>query len=100
MKKALIMFLLLVAAASCAMPVTQVRSVEANPGIIVQGAPEGAILLLDGISAGPANAYNGQPNALRVIPGTHTVSVVSQSGNTILTQKVFMESELKTISVP
>ena len=99
MKKALLMFLLLVAAA-CSMPVTQVRTVDTNPSIVVQGAPVDAILLVDGVSMGSANAYNGQPNALKVIPGTHTVSLVSSNGNTILTQKIFVESEMKTINVP
>lgn len=99
MRKPLFMLLFLVVTA-CAMPVTQVRTIEPNPSIIVQGAPMDAILLVDGINMGAANAYNGQPNALKVIPGTHTVSVVSSGGGTILTQKVFVESETKTINVP
>lgn len=99
MKKALLTFLLLLVAA-CAMPVTQVRTVEPNPSILVQGAPVDAILLVDGVNMGAANAYNGQPNALKVIPGTHTVSLVSSNGSTILTQKIFVESEMKTINVP
>jgi hypothetical protein len=44
--------------------------------------------------------YNGQPNALKIIPGTHTVSIISPTGNEIMTQKVFVESEVKTIIVP
>jgi len=94
------LLMLLLAAAACAMPVTQVRTIEQNPSIIVQGAPPNAVLLVDGINMGSANAYNGQPNSLKVVPGTHTVSVVAPDGNTILTQKVFLESEIKTISVP
>jgi hypothetical protein len=99
MKKVLLPFLLLVVAA-CSMPVTQVRTVGANPSIIVQGAPEDAILILDGVRIGLASAYNGQPNALQIIPGTHTVSIISSNGNEISTQKIFVESEIKTINVP
>lgn len=99
MKRALPIILIL-AVAACAMPVTQVRTVEASPSIVVKGAPAGASLLVDGISMGPANAYNGEPNALKVVPGTHTVSVITSGGNAILTQKVFVESEMKTVNVP
>lgn len=99
MKRFLLPFLLLVAAA-CSLPVTQVRTVDTNPSIVVQGAPIDAILLVDGVSMGSANAYNGQPNALKIIPGTHTVSIVSSNGKEISTQRIFVESEIKTINVP
>ena len=99
MKKELLLCLILVVAA-CSMPVTQVRTVDTNPSIIVQGAPEDAFLVVDGIRVGRANEYNGQPNALKIIPGTHTVSIISPTGNEIMTQKVFVESEVKTIIVP
>jgi hypothetical protein len=98
--KKLLLLLLLFSATACSMPVTQVHTVDTNPSLIIQGAPEYSVLFGDGIRMGWANDYNGQPNALKIIPGTHIISVVSKSNNEILKQQIFVESETKTISLP
>jgi hypothetical protein len=48
---------------------------------------------------GEASLYDGQPNVLRVEPGTHIVTVKGADGADLLDQKVFVESELKTFKV-
>lgn len=83
---------------SCAMPATTVRTIDDRPSISINGAPEEAMLFLDGIAMGKASRYDGQPNVLKVEPGTHRIKVTDESG--ILYDKdVFVESELKTITV-
>lgn len=85
---------------ACSLPYTKVQSVDASPSLIIRGATDDAILLVDGITIGRANEYNGHPKALRVLPGTHTVSIVSGNNQEILSQKIFVESEMKIITVP
>jgi len=98
MRRVLVLFLLL-SMAACAMPSTVVQTPDTRPGLAIEGAPAGAILFLDGVRIGEANRYDGQPNILRVEPGTHTVTVKGADGAELLEQKVFVESELKTIKV-
>ncbi|HEX9191121.1 MAG TPA: hypothetical protein VF847_03420 [Candidatus Deferrimicrobiaceae bacterium] len=98
MRRPLVLFLLLLAAA-CAMPSTVVRTPDTRPALAVEGAPAGATLFLDGVPVGEANRYDGQPNVLLVEPGTHTVKVKGADGAELLDQKIFVESELKTIKV-
>jgi hypothetical protein len=98
MRRLLVLFLLL-SAAACAMPSTVVQTPDTRPGLAIEGAPPGAILFLDGVQVGEANRYDGQPNVLRVEPGTHTVKIRGADGADLLDQKVYVESELKTIKV-
>lgn len=98
MRRMLVLFLLL-SAAACAMPSTVVRTPDTRPSLAVEGAPAGAILFIDGVTVGEANRLDGQPNVLLVEPGTHTVTVKGADGAELLEQKIFVESELKTIKV-
>lgn len=71
---------LLTAAASlvltaCVYPNQQVLTVDDRPGLFVVGAPEDAILYVDGLEMGPSGRFDGQPNVLAVEPGTHRVEV-------------------------
>jgi hypothetical protein len=90
---------LLLSLAACAMPSTVVQTPDTRPSLAIEGAPAGAILFLDGVRVGEANRYDGQPNILRVEPGTHTVTVKGADGADLLDQKVFVESELKVLKV-
>ena len=91
---AVILFLL----CGCSMPVTTVRSVDSRPSIIVQGTSPDAELLVDGLNVGKAATYNGKPQALIIQAGTHKVSIV-ENGRVIYEQTIFVESEVKTITV-
>ena len=72
---------------------------DTRPAIAVAGAPSGTVLYVDGAAVGDPGSYDGQPNALRVEPGTHLVEVRDRAGGVIFSQRVFVESELKTVRV-
>ncbi len=84
--------------AGCSMPTTTVKTVDSRPGISISGAPDDALLLLDGVKVGNAANYNGEPNILIVEPGTHRV-VVQQGATVIFDQLIFVDTETKRISV-
>jgi len=83
----------------CPPPTTVVRTADTRPSIAIAGAPEGSLLFVDGLQVGPAPAYSGQPNVLLLEPGVHDVEIRSPEGASLYRQKVFVESELKTIRV-
>jgi hypothetical protein len=89
----------IVALMSCSMPSTVVRTTDTRPSLAIEGAPDGAILYVDGLKIGEAVRYDGQPNVLLVEPGTHAVSVKGPDGTPLLERKVYVESELKTLKV-
>ncbi|MDD2897343.1 MAG: hypothetical protein PHI31_01390 [Desulfuromonadaceae bacterium] len=80
------------------MPSTTVRSIDSRPSIAIKGASTAADLLIDGLNVGKAEAYNGDPKTMVIEPGTHRVSIV-ENGNVVYEQSIFVESELKTITV-
>jgi hypothetical protein len=85
--------------AACSAPSTEVRTVDTRPAIAILDAAPGAVLVLDGRIVGPAAAYGGQPNVLRLEPGTHDVEIRDPSGKVTYSQTIFVESEIKTIRV-
>lgn len=85
--------------AACAGPTTVVRSVDTRPAIALSGAPYGSLLYVDGALVGDARTYDGNPGILRVEPGTHAVELRDGAGRVLFTQRVFVESELKTVVV-
>jgi hypothetical protein len=84
----------------CSMPQTVVRTPESRPSLAVEGAPPGAILVVDGQPVGEARDYDARPLVLWVEPGTHAVEVRDPASGAVLHQQtVFVESELKTVKV-
>lgn len=82
----------------CSMPSTTVRTVDSRPSIAIKGVSESAELFVDGLNMGNADDYNGDPQTLTIEPGTHKVSIL-ENGKVIYEQNIFVESELKTITV-
>lgn len=82
----------------CSMPATTVRSIDSRPSIAIKGASSTAELLVDDLKMGKAEAFNGEPQTLTLEPGTHKISII-ENGTIIYEQKIFVESELKTITV-
>ena len=74
------------ALSGCALPTSSVRSVDESPALVVENAPEGAMLVVDGLEAGEANAYSGL-HSLSVRPGRHVVEVRGD-GEVLLKQDV------------
>ncbi|MEI7703471.1 MAG: hypothetical protein WCK73_02615 [Deltaproteobacteria bacterium] len=99
MKKLLLVIPFGIYLAACSAPATTVRSVDTRPAIAILDAAPGAVLVLDGKTIGPAAAYTGSPNVLRLEPGTHDVEIRNPSGQTTFRQTIFVESEIKTIRV-
>ena len=91
--------LLLWVLAACATPATSVHAVDSRPALAIEGASAGSSLFVDGASMGEAKAYDGQPAVLLVEPGTHEVELRDASGKTIFRQRVFVDSETKTLKV-
>ncbi len=89
----------LFALSACVGPTTVLRTVDTRPAIAVQGAPMGALLVVDGNAVGAADQFDGNPNILRVEAGTHEIEIRDRSGAVLFKQRVFVESELKTIQV-
>jgi hypothetical protein len=54
---------------------------------------------LHGAPAGDPRDYDGNPNILRVEAGTHDVELRDGAGSVVFRQRVFVESELKTVVV-
>lgn len=99
MRKIYLGILAILFVAGCSMPETLVKTVDSRPQLAITGAPEDSILYVDGIKIGEANIYNGKPKTLIIEPGTHMISVKTHQGDSLYNQKIFVESELKTITI-
>lgn len=84
---------------ACVGPTTTVRTVDTRPALAISGATAGLTLVVDGAPVGDPRSYDGQPNILRVEAGTHDVELRDAAGAVVFRQRVFVESELKTIEV-
>jgi hypothetical protein len=82
----------------CSMPSTTVKTVDSRPSIAIKGASATADLIIDGLNVGKAAEYGGDPKTMIIEPGTHRVSII-ENGNVVYEQNIFVESELKTITV-
>jgi hypothetical protein len=87
------------ALAACAGPTTTLKTVDTRPALAISGAAGGLTLFVDGAPVGDPRSYDGNPNILRVEPGTHDVELRDGAGAVVFRQRVFVESELKTIQV-
>jgi hypothetical protein len=90
---------LALALAACVGPTTVVKTVDTRPAIAVTGAPGGTTLFVDGAPVGDPRDYDGNPSVLRVEPGTHVIELRDGGGGVVFSQRVFVESELKTVVV-
>lgn len=83
----------------CSSPVEQVRQPDERPALLIEGAPSGAILIVDGLVAGSVFGSNGQPQAIRVEPGTHEIQVLA-GGRALLAQRIYVTGNaIKTFAI-
>jgi hypothetical protein len=73
---------------ACALPHSGTRSGTQRPSLAIIGAPQGALLRLDGVLVGNATQYDGHSQILTIEEGMHTVLIESQ-GAVIYTAKVY-----------
>ena len=74
---------------SCSLPQTTVHSGSSQPKLIVKGAPDGSTLFVDGLQVGSATRYDGDPDTLAVLEGTHRVEI-RQGANVVYSEKTFV----------
>ena len=73
------------------MPETRVISGSDRPALLINDAPAGASLFVDGLAMGDAQKYDGHPNTLRVESGVHQIEV--RLGSSVIHQeKVFVSN--------
>ena len=89
MKLAILILALPLLLLACAEPISVTRTLDDRPRLLVQGAPQGALLLVDGKPMGEAATYAGNPGVLLVEPGTHLLEV-KLGESLLLSQKVFL----------
>jgi hypothetical protein len=85
---------------ACSYPVEQVRTTDERPGLLIQGAPPDAIVLVDGLAAGQVYGAGGVAQIIRIEPGTHAVAV-SANGQTLMSERIFAsDGSTKTLTLP
>src|SRR3569623_32831 len=86
--------------AACAMPESTVKSGSSRPQLSIKGAPADTVLIVDGLSMGPAAQFDGNPKVLIVEEGMHQVDI-QRGGKSIHTEKAFVsngESRTSTVN--
>lgn len=89
--KTLFVLILLAAQAACALPETSVRTGAARPKLSFPNAAPDMILVMDGITIGPAAPYDGNPGVLLVEEGTHLLEI-KRNGQTVHSEKAFVSN--------
>lgn len=98
MRSVILILSLITVLSGCSMPSTTVKTVDSRPAISIAGAPDGALLAVDGIVVGKAADFNGDPNLLLIEPGTHRI-VVQHAGAVLYDQKIFVDGGIKRIVI-
>ncbi len=92
MKHLILCLCLLVAAAGCVYPASQVRSSDERPQISFSGAPAASILYVDGLTMGEPKTLEDANQTLLLEPGTHKIEVRASDGSVLLSETVFLGS--------
>ncbi len=85
--------------AGCSYPATQVSVGGGGPMLRVIGAPPSAVLIVDGVAAGPAQLFGEGGRALAVAHGTHHVEVRDGGGVFYGSDVYFGDDTTKTINL-
>ena len=75
----------------------KVEQKDSRPAIGVSGAPESAVLYVDGLKMGMAIQFDGKENVLLVESGKHLVEVKTASGEVLLSETLFLSSSTTKI---
>ena len=89
MRHFLLFTCLLMFVAGCAYPASSVKVSDDRPTIAIKGAPENAMLKVDGLEMGLANQFDVHSQLLIVEPGTHMIEIIYQNSR-IHSEKVFL----------
>lgn len=92
--------LVLLLGVGCQEPRTSTSIPESRPRIMIQQAPQGSVVFVDGKEVGQAKDYNGEPGVLLLEAGTHLVEV-RLGDQVLISQRIFLGGgELRTIAIP
>ena len=83
--------ILLASLSACALPETSVKTGAARPRLSFPNAGPDTILVMDGITIGPAARYDGNPGVLQVEEGTHLLEL-KRNGQTLYREKAFVSN--------
>jgi starvation-inducible outer membrane lipoprotein len=86
--KILMTIAMAMALAGCALPATEVKTGSLRPALVVQGAPAGAVLYVDGLQIGEAARYDGKAQKLMIEEGAHRIEI-RQGGTMLHAQQIF-----------
>ena len=75
----------------------KVEQNDARPAIGISGAPEGALLYVDGLEMGSVSRYDGKEGVLLVESGKHVVEVRMPGGETLFQQEIFLSGSTTKI---
>ncbi len=82
----------------CSYPdAAKIEQKDSRPAIGVSGAPEGAMLYVDGLEMGVASQYDGTENVLLIESGKHLVEVKTANGKILLSETLFLSSSTTKI---
>jgi hypothetical protein len=97
--KTLIALILVASLSACALPETSVRTGSARPKLAFPNAAPDMILVVDGITIGPAARYDGNPGVLLVEEGVHLLEL-KQGDRTVHSEKTLVSNgETRAINV-
>ena len=98
-RKHLMIAMLTALLGACALPDTVTTSGAQRPRLLIKGAPDDALLLIDSVPMGQAQRFNGQPGVLLIEEGVHQVEL--RRGGTVLhAEKVLVGAgETRTLQV-
>ena len=75
----------------------KVEQKDSRPAIGITGAPEGALLFVDGLQMGSTGQYDGTNSVLLVESGKHLIEVKTTGGRVLLSETVFLSSSTTKI---
>jgi len=75
----------------------KVEQKDSRPAIGITGAPQGALLFVDGLQMGSVSQYDGTNSVLLVESGSHLVEVRAQGGKTLYSEEIFLSGSTTKI---
>ena len=97
--KALLTLILLATLAACAFPETSFKTGASRPRLAFTNAAPDLVLVVDGVTIGPAARYDGNPGVLLVEEGVHLLEL-KRGGQTVHSEKVLVSNgETRAIDV-
>jgi hypothetical protein len=90
---------LMLGLSACKRPWKRAEPVDMRPQIAVANASSTAVLVIDGITIGPASKFDGKEATVRVGKGTHVIEIL-EGGRLVYTETITLADDItRTISI-